>query len=104
MPEIICRFSHSHLSLRFSGLAYPPAKPFWFIYTGEGTIPACPVNWYNGAVSKAQAFDTLFLHHMDFTSWELEIEMNKKDIAEIRKQFKLETDLLKIAEIYNVYI
>lgn len=30
--------------------------------------------------------------------------MNKKDIAEIRKQFKLETDLLKIAEIYNVYI
>ena len=41
---------------------------------------------------------------MDSTSWELEIEMNKKDIAEIRKQFKLETDLLKIAEIYNVYI
>ncbi len=30
--------------------------------------------------------------------------MNKKDIADIRKQFKLETDLLKIAEIYNVYI
>ncbi|MFC4713699.1 DUF4317 domain-containing protein [Planococcus dechangensis] len=30
--------------------------------------------------------------------------MNKKDIAEIRKSFKLETDLLKITEIYNVYI
>lgn len=45
-----------------------------------------------------------FCRNMDFTSWELEIEMNKKDIAEIRKQFKLETDLLKIAEIYNVYI
>jgi len=30
--------------------------------------------------------------------------MNKKDIAEIRKQFKLDTDLLKIADIYNVYI
>jgi hypothetical protein len=30
--------------------------------------------------------------------------MNKKDIAAIRKQFKLETDLLKIADIYKVYI
>ncbi len=45
-----------------------------------------------------------FCKNMDSISWELEIEMNKKDIAEIRKQFKLETDLLKIAEIYNVYI
>lgn len=32
------------------------------------------------------------------------MEMNKKDIADIRKRFKLDTDLLKIAEIYNVYI
>ncbi|UJF26902.1 DUF4317 domain-containing protein [Planococcus sp. 107-1] len=30
--------------------------------------------------------------------------MNNKDIADIRKRFKLDTDLLKIAEIYNVYI
>lgn len=30
--------------------------------------------------------------------------MNNKDIAEIRKQFKLDNDLLKIADIYNVYI
>ena len=30
--------------------------------------------------------------------------MNKKHIAEIRKQFKMDTDLLKIADIYNVYI
>ncbi|RNF39905.1 DUF4317 domain-containing protein [Planococcus salinus] len=30
--------------------------------------------------------------------------MKKKDIADIRKRFKLDTDLLKIAEIYNVYI
>lgn len=30
--------------------------------------------------------------------------MNNKDIADIRKRFKLETDLLKIADIYNVYI
>ncbi|MDN7245485.1 DUF4317 domain-containing protein [Planococcus shenhongbingii] len=30
--------------------------------------------------------------------------MNNKDIADIRKRFKLDTDLLKIADIYNVYI
>jgi len=30
--------------------------------------------------------------------------MNKKDIAAIRKQFKLDNDLLKITEIYKVYI
>jgi len=30
--------------------------------------------------------------------------MNKKDIAAIRKQFKLETDLLTIQDIYNVYV
>lgn len=30
--------------------------------------------------------------------------MNNKDIAEIRKQFKLNNDLLKIADIYNVNI
>ncbi|MUV37656.1 hypothetical protein JNUCC1_01462 [Lentibacillus sp. JNUCC-1] len=30
--------------------------------------------------------------------------MNKKDIADIRKQFKLNNDLLKIHDIFNVYI
>ncbi|MBB6452389.1 hypothetical protein HNQ94_000834 [Salirhabdus euzebyi] len=30
--------------------------------------------------------------------------MNKKDIANIRKQFKIDNDLLKITEIFNVYI
>ena len=30
--------------------------------------------------------------------------MNNKDIAEIRKHFKMDTDLLKIADIYNIYI
>ncbi|MGA4722453.1 DUF4317 domain-containing protein [Fictibacillus nanhaiensis] len=30
--------------------------------------------------------------------------MNKKDIAQIRKQFKKENDLLKISSIFNVYI
>ena len=40
----------------------------------------------------------------DYTSQGVEIEMNKKDIAAIRKQFKLDTDLLKITDIYKVYI
>lgn len=35
---------------------------------------------------------------------ELKLEMNNKDIAEIRKQFKLDNDLLRITDIYNVYI
>lgn len=30
--------------------------------------------------------------------------MNKKDIADIRKRFKLDSDLLTISDIYNVYI
>ncbi|WP_432362646.1 DUF4317 domain-containing protein [Sporosarcina sp. UB5] len=30
--------------------------------------------------------------------------MNKKTIADIRKHFKLDTDLLKIIDIYNIYI
>lgn len=30
--------------------------------------------------------------------------MNKKDIANIRKQFKVDNDLMKIFDIYNVYI
>ncbi|MGP4073987.1 DUF4317 domain-containing protein [Piscibacillus sp. B03] len=30
--------------------------------------------------------------------------MNKKDIANIRKQFKLDNDLINISEIFNVYI
>ncbi|MGM7724301.1 DUF4317 domain-containing protein [Metabacillus sp. Hm71] len=30
--------------------------------------------------------------------------MNKKDIAQIRKQFKINNDLLKITDIFNVYI
>ena len=30
--------------------------------------------------------------------------MNKNDIANIRKQFKLNNDLMKIREIFNVYV
>ena len=30
--------------------------------------------------------------------------MNKKDVAQIRKQFKKDNDLLKISSIFNVYI
>lgn len=32
------------------------------------------------------------------------VSMNKKDIAQIRKQFKKDNDLLKISHIFNVYI
>lgn len=32
------------------------------------------------------------------------MSLNKKDIANIRKQFKLDNDLLNISEIFNVYI
>ena len=32
------------------------------------------------------------------------VSMNKKDIAQIRKQFKKDNDLLKISSIFNVYI
>ena len=39
----------------------------------------------------------------EYKSWGVEIEMNKKDVT-IRKQFKLDTDLLKITDIYKVYI
>ena len=35
--------------------------------------------------------------------WELR-HMNKKDIANIRKQFKLDNDLMMIREIFNVYV
>ena len=30
--------------------------------------------------------------------------MNKKDIANIRKQFKLNNNLMSIREIFNVYV
>lgn len=49
--------------------------------------------------------DALFLWTTrTLTARELELEMNKKNIAEIKKHFKMDTDLLKIANIYNVYI
>jgi hypothetical protein len=35
--------------------------------------------------------------------WEMK-QMNKKDIANIRKQFKLENHLMQIKEIFNVYV
>lgn len=37
-------------------------------------------------------------------SWEMEGLMNKKDIAAIRKQLKVDTDLLTVTDIYNLYI
>ena len=35
-------------------------------------------------------------------SWN--ITMNKQDISDIRRHFKVDSELLKINEIYNVYI
>src|SRR5690606_24006051 len=62
---------------------------------------------YNKRAPKAEKL--LWLLFFFCTIWillirELELKMNNKDIADIRKRFKLDTDLLKIAEIYNVYI
>lgn len=34
----------------------------------------------------------------------VEWSMNKKDVAQLRKQFKINNDLLKISDIFNVYI
>jgi hypothetical protein len=46
---------------------------------------------------------TIFLTEQYNQKWELKL-MNKKDIANIRKQFKLDNYLLQIQEIFNVYV
>jgi hypothetical protein len=46
---------------------------------------------------------TIFLTDQYNQKWELNL-MNKKDIANIRKQFKLDNYLLQIKEIFNVYV
>src|SRR3954469_15260707 len=46
---------------------------------------------------------TIFFSEQYNQEWELRM-MNKNDIATIRKQFKLNNDLLNIREIYNVYV
>jgi hypothetical protein len=46
---------------------------------------------------------TIFLSEQYNQEWELK-QMNKKDIANIRKQFKLNNNYLKIREIFNVYV
>ena len=46
---------------------------------------------------------TIFLSEQYNGEWELK-QMNIKDIANIRKQFKLNNDLIEIREIFNVYI
>jgi hypothetical protein len=46
---------------------------------------------------------TIFFSDKYNQTWEL-IVMNKKDIANIRKQFKLNNDLLAVREIFNVYV
>lgn len=44
-----------------------------------------------------------FLLNRIIEEWEMR-HLNKKDIANIRKQFKVDNDLLKIREIFNVYV
>jgi hypothetical protein len=46
---------------------------------------------------------TIFLTEQYNQEWELK-RMNKKDIANIRKQFKLNNNQMKIQEIFNVYV
>jgi hypothetical protein len=46
---------------------------------------------------------TIFFCKKYNQKWELR-HLNKKDIANIRKQFKLNNDLLAIREIFNVYV
>lgn len=46
---------------------------------------------------------TILLSEQYNRKWEMR-QMNKKDIANIRKQFKLNNHLMKIREIFNVYV
>jgi hypothetical protein len=46
---------------------------------------------------------TIFLSEQYNQEWELR-RMNKKDIATIRKQFKLDNHLMNLREIFNVYV
>jgi hypothetical protein len=46
---------------------------------------------------------TIFLSEQYNQEWELR-EMNKKDIANIRKEFKLNSNRMQIREIFNVYV
>lgn len=46
---------------------------------------------------------TIFLLEQYNQEWELK-QMNKKDIANIRKQFKLNNNRMQIREIFNVYV
>src|SRR3954464_264778 len=46
---------------------------------------------------------TIFMSSQYNQEWEMR-QMNKKDIANIRKQFKLNNHLMNLREIFNVYV
>jgi hypothetical protein len=46
---------------------------------------------------------TIFLPDQYNQEWEMR-QVNKKDIANIRKQFKLDNHFMNIREIFNVYV
>src|SRR5699024_10454373 len=46
---------------------------------------------------------TILLFKRYNREWELRY-MNKKDIANLRKQFKVDNDMMHIGEIFNVYV
>ena len=46
---------------------------------------------------------TIFILNSIIKGWELR-QLNKKDIANIRKQFKLDNYRMNIREIFNVYV
>lgn len=54
----------------------------------------------NASIGAATATPIYFLHN----SLGVGLNMNKKDIANIRKQFKPDNDLMNISDIFNVFI
>ncbi len=60
------------------------------------------VHYKSGRKSKKIEIE-IFLFERYNQEWEMR-QMNKKDIATIRKQFKLDNHLMNIREIFNVYV
>ena len=58
---------------------------------------------FNFFIRKYPTLITFFAINRYNLEWELR-EMNKKDIAAIRRQFKLDNELMHIETIFNVYV
>jgi hypothetical protein len=54
--------------------------------------------------SNSRTENLFAFEYSNYGSLGVYVHMNKKDIAQIRKQFKKDNDLLKISHIFNVYI